>query len=96
MDKFVRVSDVIDRFRTYGHVDQNIPFETLVTDLRDSIPAADVVPVVHARWIIGGVGCCNLIGNWHCSECSGTSLRYSNFCPNCGAKMDGGAYCGTG
>lgn len=47
MDKFVKVSDVIDWFRSYGHMDQPIPFETLVTDLRDSIPAADVAPVVH-------------------------------------------------
>lgn len=37
MDKFVRVSDVVDNFQAYSHFDQDIPFETLVTDLRDSI-----------------------------------------------------------
>jgi hypothetical protein len=37
------------------------------------------------------------IGNWHCSGCGhivfgGYSQKpYYNFCPNCGAKMNGGA-----
>lgn len=49
MDKCVRVSDVLDWFRAYGHIDEPIPFDTLVTDLRDAIPAADVAPVVHEK-----------------------------------------------
>lgn len=31
-----------------------------------------------------------MIGNWHCSECrhiARYSLRWFNYCPNCGAKM---------
>lgn len=96
MDKFVRVSDVVDWFRAYGHMDQEIPFETLVTDLRDnSIPAADVAPVVHGRWIYIGK-----YGKYECSVCHGIDTDCSdyygshivteqNFCPECGAKMDG-------
>lgn len=52
-----------------------------------SIPAADVAPVVHARWIEDG----SLIIT--CSECKrGYNLiaKYTHYCPNCGAKMDGG------
>jgi len=28
--------------------------------------------------------------SWQCSECGGISTLYSRYCPNCGAKMDGG------
>lgn len=101
MDKFVRVSDVIDWFRAYGHMDQQIPFETLVTDLRDnSIPAADVAPVVHGTWeeVEYDDGWCEEVGI-KCSACGDEwvtldgekpQLHNFNYCPNCGAKMDGG------
>lgn len=52
-----------------------------------SIPAADVAPVVHGRWIDDGSGI--II----CPECErGYNLhaKYTHYCPNCGAKMDGG------
>lgn len=93
MDKFVCVEDVIDWFRAYGHMDQEIPFETLVTDLRDnSIPAADVAPVVHGKWMrhSNKLWC-------YCSVCLEDALMsrstgaevLSETCPNCGARMDG-------
>lgn len=50
-------------------------------------PAADVAPVVHAQWIEDGSGI--II----CPECKrGYNLhaKYTHYCPNCGAKMDGG------
>lgn len=52
-----------------------------------SIPAADVKPVVHARWI--GVA----LGDMRCSDCGevygvcGGLMGDYNFCPNCGADM---------
>lgn len=40
-------------------------------------------------WIVGGIDpCTNVVGNWKCSVCHGTSLKDSAFCPNCGAKME--------
>ena len=57
-----------------------------------SLPAADVAPVVHAEWIVCGDG-----DNvpWMCSHCGKTTahkykVMYGKYCPNCGAKMDGG------
>lgn len=53
----------------------------------EAIPAADVVPVVHARWVnyspvtIKCSRCGHVIHDWRYSECK--------YCPNCGAKMDG-------
>lgn len=48
-------------------------------------PTADVVPVVHGRWVFGGDGCVV------CSECDEEEPNdnHRNYCPNCGARMDG-------
>ena len=52
----------------------------------DRIPAADVAPVVHGRWIpVDG-------GQHKCSRCHTvrkTDVARDHYCPNCGAKMDG-------
>ena len=57
----------------------------------DSVPAVDAVEVVHGRWekrkIIDWVGTkiC-----FRCTECKTHWDVNTNYCPNCGAKMDGG------
>ena len=46
-------------------------------------PTVDAVEVVHGRWIPHW-------GNTECSVCGYiTYLCGANYCPNCGAKMDG-------
>lgn len=47
-----------------------------------SIPSADVAPVRHGRWDS------DMSGAW-CSVCGEYSEGEWNYCPNCGAKMDG-------
>ena len=57
----------------------------------DKIPAADVAPVVHGHWEPG---------NPICPVCGENKFKdldadiwcdwQPDFCPNCGAKMDGG------
>lgn len=59
-----------------------------------SIPAADVAPVRHGRWIDAypDIEPNPMFMYGICSECGfeqGIS-KYLNYCPNCGAKMDGG------
>ena len=62
------------------------------SSLIDSIgklPAADVVPVVHGRWVeyqIPPIICCS-----NCDWATGIEEKNFQHCPNCGAKMDGGA-----
>ena len=92
MDEYVTKEQVIDWYRPYGQTDEPIPFETLVSDLRD-MKAADVAPVRHGRWIEPSrlyYGAkqyeCSLcysdtFWNKHC-----TTEKYPH-CPNCGAKM---------
>ena len=52
----------------------------------EKIPAADVAPVAHGRWIMHddefGLTC-------ECSACHIETMGDGNYCPNCGAKMDG-------
>ena len=55
----------------------------------DDIPAADVAPVVHGRWVYHNF-------DTICSECRKSAIfdeweqqAETEFCPHCGAKMDG-------
>lgn len=52
------------------------------------IPAADVAPVVHARWIPFHSEIAGDIQ--YCSNCKIGNAAKSDFCPHCGAIMDGG------
>ena len=64
-----------------------------IFDIISEIPAADVAPVVHGRWVHDGRRIESGIDWCHCSECgkSDNFCTRTNYCPNCGAKMDGGA-----
>ena len=63
-------------------------FENVIED----IPAADVAEVKHGRWVHHNMG------GWKCSECNNqapfwcmaSTQNLSDYCPNCGAKMDEG------
>lgn len=67
-------------------------------ELIKHIPAADVQPVKHGRWIIDYAEGTEIY-HAHCSECGKEPDRniggdyyidkFSDFCPNCGARMDG-------
>lgn len=51
-------------------------------------PAADVVPVVYGRWVsTEPMVRSPFANNHHCSVC-GQISRVTDYCPNCGAKMD--------
>lgn len=40
--------------------------------------------VKHGRWVFSKSGL-----YWQCSECNVISLEHTNYCPECGAKMNG-------
>lgn len=61
--------------------------EEYTTEQIKSLPAADVAPVVHGRWIkYTGMG----KEQWMCSECSAEEKnpKIARYCYYCGAKMD--------
>ena len=53
----------------------------------------DVAPVVHAHFVHDGPRFAGGVDWWHCSNCgklaSGVETRF-DYCPFCGARMDGG------
>lgn len=65
----------------------------------NEVPAADVVPVVHAHWYIleyESLTCSRCEGFYYtgCDSTAEAKERlkegiYPNYCPHCGAKMDG-------
>lgn len=69
-----------------------VAWDSAIYALRN-VPAADVAPVVHGRWIEDH-------DYLKCPECSAMvkwdftffdDIGNWNYCPNCGAKMDGDA-----
>ena len=59
----------------------------------ERIPAADVVPVVHGQWIRSKYTDDDLRYNdysYCCNRCGKIVNFEENYCPKCGAKMDGG------
>ena len=56
-------------------------------DALNKIPAADVAPVRHGRWVDtdSEFAQCSL-----CKYPVYVGWNQTNYCPNCGAKMDGG------
>ena len=68
----------------------------LLDEIRNKIrrmPAADVAPVVHGRWIKDDFLSDDVNNAEKCSQCGeliGWFGNLPNYCPNCGAKMDRG------
>lgn len=54
------------------------------------IPAADVAPVIHGTWLPVD----ELNDAFDCSKCDAMVAKRLNYCPICGAKMDGGVSAG--
>jgi hypothetical protein len=85
IERAAAIKSVLRMRRPENSVAQNRMLSIIQMDML-KLPAADVAPVVHGRKIEDGdIGCF-----WLCSLC-GECLPYgANYCPNCGAKMDGG------
>lgn len=95
-EEYIRRADIMQQFtasdmqkklRSGSGEDAYAAFLKIANDA----PAADVTPAQHGEWISddGDV-------LFHCSECEtqiSTSWKYEdlnwNYCPECGAKMDG-------
>lgn len=103
MDEYIKRDGVLSKFNIDDMMNVN---GTLISlqDARETIsnfPAVDVAPVVHGRWI-SLAECAN--EGVYCSICKKKVWKSdyvwcngkrrnkfrSNYCPNCGAKMDRG------
>lgn len=98
-NKYISRDEMIEQTKArivLGAPKFNTGLETAI-EVATSIPAADVVEVRHGRWCTTDA----YPHNVYCSECYGAYAQEhwdiwkdgtlpKNYCPNCGAKMDGG------
>ena len=90
------MSDLISRNVLLDAMPKND--ELLSVDVRRIIcesPIIDAEPVRHGQWetkvyTIESDGWITEYREEVCSECGEGQIGISNYCPNCGAKMDGG------
>ena len=91
-DEYIRREDALKGIELFqcGWVE----IEAVQSDYIERLPAADVAPVVHEKWML------DRWPRWPHRECSRCKImiprtkevpdQYWQYCPNCGAKMDGG------
>lgn len=90
MDEYIERESLMKRFceRCNEEMSESPcePSDCFAREVIKTISAADVAPVRHGRW----VPCNN--GGYYCSYCDHrvAFLVHNRYCPNCGAKMDGG------
>ena len=98
-DEYIRRDDFIQYLEKCkkGAAVTNLVWAAIMAierDVRD-MPAADVAEVVHEKWLL------DRWPRWPHRECSRCKImiprtkevpdQYWQYCPNCGARMDGGA-----
>ena len=81
MSDYIKREDAIKSFDPLQIQDWYTPW---IVETLEDLPSADVAPVRHGRWM-------DMKGFWMCSECHKDTLNLFNYCPYCGAKMDGDA-----
>lgn len=90
MAEYIEREDLIENLNRFAPDDYN----ALINELIAFQPAADVAPVVHGKWVEYPRA-----HYFKCSNCKYTvpyrkanlfnGKREYNYCPHCGAKMDG-------
>lgn len=96
-DEYIRREDALRAVQRQRGANRSPAQNEMLNRIKTDIiraPAADVAPVVHGRWIDGAEDF--TCGN-HNAECSICRCYVSwdgcdedfNYCPNCGARMDG-------
>ena len=89
MAEYINRENAIAWFMPYEQAGESIDADVVIADIK-GMKAADVAPVRHGRWEPG---------NPICPVCGENKFKdldadiwcdwMPDFCPNCGAKMDG-------
>ena len=82
-------TDYWEHFTRCHTTDQIDLMEMIEYNLAEQ-PTVDAVEVVHGRWNWQKDGEADYEQYWMCSECKDVTFFKTNYCSNCGAKMDGG------
>lgn len=86
MAEYIELETLLERAEYDNNYRLVIPAEAI-----KAVPAADVAPVVHGRWVTHYRSGTAVAEGYVSTCCDMWNNRKSNYCPNCGAKMDGGA-----
>ena len=96
MAEYIEREAAVKAFNNFDAGRADSPPSTLLTpeefaEYLYELPAADVAPVVHGRFVHDGPRFAGGVDWWHCSSCgrlaSGIEMRF-DYCPHCGARMD--------
>ena len=91
MERYIEAEALKKHFPHDEDWDCPVNTNSLVCELIDAQPVADVEPVRHGKWeMYGAITRGTLaIPIYRCSECKeDTNNWFWHYCPNCGAKMD--------
>lgn len=98
MDEYIKHKEVLALVKPDAPEDEKAAVtiataKKLVRSIIQRAPAADVAPVVHGYWIDNGAN--GYKWAFICSRCGYVDGHpfddRHNFCPSCGARMDGGS-----
>ena len=93
MDEYIKREEAIAWFMPYVHAGESIEADVVISDLK-GMKAADVEPVRHGRWVsvphkLARV--CSVCNRDEPYKFADIDADVYDYCPSCGAKMDGGA-----
>ena len=88
MDKYIRKSDIgltdFEIISCQGDYKQALQ---ILLDKIDTLPLINVKPVIKGTWLFDDFDGDGF--DYQCSNCKRYSRRNYNYCPNCGAQMEG-------
>lgn len=81
--KSMTATEILNYYRNLYYTEPQVTERGIVANaINELLP--NVAPMVHGRWTFPWT-------SPECSVCRKTQKWTSKYCPNCGAKMDGGA-----
>ena len=99
MARYIDVEPLEDKLKEHiKKTESELMLGALSTFLRvlDITPTADVAPIIHGDWKEEKITFNKWGGDvvtektlWRCSACGYEDSLAMNYCPNCGARMDG-------
>lgn len=90
VEEFMEQYKITDTEQVYTNGIELVPIFRMKQWFEHQVITTDVAPIVHSEWVLGGYDDMYYI----CKRCGHKQSEYyhkptANFCPNCGAKMDG-------
>lgn len=95
MTEYIELEVAVKAFNNFDAGRADSPSFTLLrpeefAEYLYELPTADVAPVVHGRWVTHYRSGTTVAEGYVSTCCDIWNNRKSDYCPNCGAKMDGG------